>query len=1009
MGKTRTRAIVWLASFLACCACAFALDRSLDVSQYAHTSWKNRDGFAKGAILSIAQTPDGYIWLGTEFGLVRFDGVRAVPWQPPSGQHLPSSNVAALLATRDGTLWIGTFKGLASWKGGKLTQYPELAGLLVRTLLEDHEGIVWVGGFAYTPPGKLCAIQNSRVQCYGEDGTLGTGVLGLYEDSKGMLWAGGLNGGFWRWKPGPSQFYPLAGELYGIQYFAEDDSGRLLIPIGGRVVRLADGKIEVAYLYPGSAGQSPSENILRDRDGGLWIGTNGQGLVHVNQAGTDTFAQTDGLSGDVVSALFEDREGSIWVGTSKGLDRFRAYSVATFSEREGMSSGNGSSSSVLAARDGSVWFSASGRLSAWHKGQVTIYHQPGIHPEPAPPAAKERVRQAAVMGLPKHDLASLFQDSDGRIWIAANGGVGYLHDDRFIPVNNIPAGVVYATASDAQGNLWISNLDRGLVHLFRGKLVQEIPWDALGRKDVVTSLAADPSHGGLWLGFSKGGLAHLRDGQIHESYTAADGVGEGRVSDLRFDHEGALWVATEGGISRIKDGHISTLTTKNGLPCDGVAWLIEDEDHALWFYATCGLGRIARFELDAWAADKSNHPEPTVQATVFDNQDGVAPAVVAGSGPRSRASTSSGGKIWFSTVDGLSVVDPRHLAFNKLPPPVHIEQIVADGKTYDLSDGMRLPPRVRNLQIDYTALSLVVPEKVHFRFKLEGQDMDWREVVNQRRVEYSNLPPRHYRFRVMACNNSGVWNEEGAVLEFAVDPAYWQTNWFRALCGLAILTVFWTMYYFRVRALKRRQTALEQHQALLERHQTEIRALNEQMIKAQEAERMRISGELHDNVLQQITTLTLRMGKVRREVPPDSEAKATINVLQQQLIQIGTDIRHISHELHPALLQESGLPAALSSYCDEFSKVRGLPVSCETDASVEELSPGAALCLYRIAQEALGNAAKYSAAKKVEVRLTRTNGLVRLSVSDDGVGCAPPKPQNREGWERSICENACSS
>ena len=193
--------------------------------------------------------------------------------------------------------------------------------------------------------------------------------------------------------------------------------------------------------------------------------------------------------------------------------------------------------------------------------------------------------------------------------------------------------------------------------------------------------------------------------------------------------------------------------------------------------------------------------------------------------------------------------------------------------------------------------------------------------------------------------------------------------------------MLWTVYQLRVRALERRQ-------AVLERHRTEIRALNEQLIKAQEAERMRISGELHDGVLQQITSLTLRLGKVKRQVPPDSEATATVTGLQQELIKIGTDIRHISHELHPALLQEAGLPAALSAYCEEFSKVRGLLVSCETDASVKELSPGAALCLYRIAQEALGNAAKYSEAKKVEVRLTRSNGTVRLSVSDDGVGCA---------------------
>ncbi len=234
---------------------------------------------------------------------------------------------------------------------------------------------------------------------------------------------------------------------------------------------------------------------------------------------------------------------------------------------------------------------------------------------------------------------------------------------------------------------------------------------------------------------------------------------------------------------------------------------------------------------------------------------------------------------------------------------------------------------------------------------MEGIDPDWHEVVNKREVQYSNLGPGSYHFHVIACNNSGVWNEQGAFLDFTVLPAYYQTNWFRALCVLTFLAMLWTIYHLRVRALHRRQALLVQHQESLERLQTEIRALNEQMIKTQEAERMRIAGELHDGVLQQITSLTLRLGKVRRQVPPDSEATATVNGLQQQLIQIGTDIRNVSHALYPALLHDSGLPAALSAYCEEFSKVRGLPVLCETDKSVEDLSPGAGLCLYRIARK----------------------------------------------------------
>ena len=775
----QARASIGLAILLACCACAFALDPSLDVSQYAHTAWRIRDGFSKGIIYTIAQTPDGYLWLGTEFGVLRFDGVRVVPWQPPTGEHLPSGPIRRLLVARDGTLWIGTTTGLASWKNGKLTQRPEFAGQQVAALVEDREGTIWVGtGHVNVSeiPGKLCAIQGGNAHCFGEDGSLGQEVYSLYEDTRGNLWAGSATG-LWRWKRGPPKLYPVPNPVPEIIGLAEDENGVLLINMTGGVSQLVNGRVEP---YPLLAGRKfSSGRLLRDRDGGLWIATHGQGLLHVHQGRTDVFTQSDGLSGEWVTNLFEDREGDIWVATLDGLDRFHDFTVPTISVKQGLS--DALVVSVLTARDGRVWLGTQDGLNRWKEGRVTIYRKGS--------------------GLPDNSVGSLFQDDKGRIWVSTHGGVAYFDNGRFTLVRGVPSELANSIAEDSTGNLWISDQNQGLFHLPRGSVVEQSPWVRLGHKDGAVSSLYDPVQGGLWLGFAYGGVAFFKDDQVRASYTAADGLGKGRINAIRTDGDRTLWVATDGGLSRLKNGRIATLSSKNGLPCDAVHWMMEDDFHSVWLYTACGLVRIARTELDAWASD----PKRKVHVTVFDSSDGVRSHSIAGDYTPHVAKTTDG-KLWFPTFDGISVIDPRHLPFNALPPPVHIEQVTADGKSYNSpsqgSEGLRLPPRVRDVWIDYTALSFVAPEKVRFRYKLEGQDPDWKEVVNDRQVQYSNLPPGNYRFRVTASNNSGVWNEAGDAFGFSIAPAYYQTRWFPALCVAALAVLLWLLHKLRVRSIQ---------------------------------------------------------------------------------------------------------------------------------------------------------------------------------------------------------------
>ena len=346
-------AVIALGVLLACSPCIFALNPSLDVSQYAHTAWKLGEGIPSGSIRAITQTPDGYLWLGTEFGLVRFDGVRAVLWKPPSGERLPSSDIRSLQGARDGRLWIGTFTGLASWKEGKLTHYPELDGQVIEALLEDREGTIWVAGWAPSR-GRLCRIQSGKTECYGEDGRFGYGVTPLYEDSKGNVWAGAMNG-LWRWKPGPPRLYPMPDPAERIYSLAESDDGGILVAKHSGITKLRNGKTE-AYLPAGL--QFRPHRLLRDHNGGLWIGdVVDRGLLHVHEGRTDAFSRADGLSGESVSSLLEDREGNIWVATVNGLDRFREFAVPAISVQQGLSSQG--VFSILAARDSSLWLGMS--------------------------------------------------------------------------------------------------------------------------------------------------------------------------------------------------------------------------------------------------------------------------------------------------------------------------------------------------------------------------------------------------------------------------------------------------------------------------------------------------------------------------------------------------------------------------------------------------------------------------------------------------------------------------
>src|SRR5258706_14290882 len=446
------------------------------------------------------------------------------------------------------------------------------------------------------------------------------------------------------------------------------------------------------------------------------------------------------------------------------------------------------------------------------------------------------------------------------------------------------------------------------------------------------------------------------------------------VNDLPLDSDGAVWVAAAGGLSRIRSGRVATLSARNGLPCDSVDWSIEDDADSTWLRTTCGILGIPKAELAGWAAavDRGTDARPTFHSTLLDNTDGARSSTTLSSfSPQ--VTKAWDGKLWFVTVNGLAALDPRRLRRNSLPPPVAIEEVIADRISYPRADSpIRLPSLVRDLQINYTALSLVAPEKNRFRYRLEGRDPDWQNAGNRRQAFYTDLDPGSYRFRVIAANNSGVWNEEGASLDFSVSPAYWQTNWFRAACAAALLLVLWSLYQLRLRQVAQRFNA---------------------RLEERVGERTRIARDLHDTLLQSFQGLLLRFQTVYEMLPArPSAARVILGSAIDQTANAITEGRNAVQGLRDSTVETNDLAQAITSLGEDLAAEaradKPVEMSVAIEGSPRTLQPIVRDEVYRIAAEALRNAFRHADAKAIEVELRYDPRQLRLRIRDDGKGIA---------------------
>ena len=781
----RTLELCLLLAF-ACCTCSAAPASDRTISQFAHTAWGPKDG-APSPVRALAQTADGYLWLGCPDGLYRFDGVAFERYEPQSGSPFPSQNVTSLLALPNGDLWIGFRPGAISLlQNGHATNYTTREGVPatgVWSLAQDREGTTW----AATNNG-LMRLEGNRWREVGKDWNFPTGLAhAVFLDPQGTLWVSTEDTLVFL-PPGARRFQPTGIRVGQVVQIAHAANGKLWMAEVTRSVRpipLSDQQQppDQTEVRVGSTG------ILFDNDGAFWISSIGDGLrrapapellkgrIEEFSTAVESFTAKDGLSDDVALSILQDREGNIWVGTNSGLDRFRKTNLVPV-VLPTPENGN----TVLAAGD-------AGDL--WVQNVYPMFHIHGTQVDRSYP-----FRDSAI---------SAYRDPSGAIWWFCALSAYRFDAGNYTRIELPPSlpkpfhDRAIAMTQDGSGVLWLAALREGLFYRENGEWQQlEIAPELA--KLFPTSAFTDWM-GRAWFGYEGGTIIIVDHGKILRVFPAHDSpVGSISAIGGRGHH---TWVGGDSGLAFFDGNRFRRITPADAEAFESVAGVQETPHGSLWLAERRGIVEIPATEVQQALSDPSHR----VSYRVFDSSDGLPGKILNG---RTMEVAGTDGRLWFSASKGIVWVDPAHVTTNALPPPVLIRSVQANGKQFRSLTHLTLPPRTTNLQISYTALSLSVPEKVRFRYQLQGVDKDWQDAGTRREAFYNGLGPGNYHFRVIACNNEGVWNEDGARLDFVIAPAWYQTIWFRLLCVAAILAFLWELYRLRMQQFRREERKLRE-------------------------------------------------------------------------------------------------------------------------------------------------------------------------------------------------------
>lgn len=766
---------------LGCATTLFAQTPDRPINQFSHENWQTTDGLPQNSIQAIIQTRDGYLWIGTQEGLVRFDGVRFTVFNRANTQQIRVNHIQTVLEARDGTLWIGTYGGgLVSLKAGQFRLYKLSDGLSndsVMDLAEDFDGALWIA----TEGGGVDRLSAKGVFTTFStfDGLGSLATTSVIADIRGVVWVG-TAAGVSRFDNGKFVTYTSHDGLAGDSVTAldVDRNGNVWIGTTQGLTQWRDGSA-INYMVRQGLPNDVVRTLYVDDASRVWVGTRG-GLARLDRGVFSTLAARDGLASDNVTAILQDREGSFWIGTDGGgLDRWRDSSFTTYVPQQGPSDGV---YAVTGSRGGGLWAGTdNGRVYRFKDGRFTLLDTGGY-----------------LVGT---IVRALLEDRRGNLWIGTerqlyrykNGVVEEYDRSRGLP--GFPVRVVF---EDRDGRIWVGTSGGGLSHIEGERLLTYTTRDGLAA-DRVRTIVQDKD-GSLWIG-SYGGLSHFKGGVFH-TYTTAQGLSNDFVRSLQLDIDGTLWIGTYGGgLNRLRNGRITAYGTGDGLFSDTSFQMVDDRLGNLWLTSNTGVFRVSKQQLEAF----SNGHDKSIVSTSYSEADGMKSRECNGGSPA--AWRTDDGRLWFPTLKGLAMVDPANLRRNPQAPPVLVEEMSVDGRR--IAIGESVDAGSQRFEFHYTGLSFVAPARMRFIYRLEGYDRQWNDAGAQRSAFYTSIPPGFHRFMVKAANDDGVWSEAAASVDFFVRPHFYQTTLFYVICGLTLVATGGGILRLRTRQLRLRQRELQ--------------------------------------------------------------------------------------------------------------------------------------------------------------------------------------------------------